>query len=164
MKSSLPKRYRPFGVGKFIGGNVYIHRQYEHLLPQEEYSRVRKLVPTVFNFTIIKFNLKTRAFTFIESPDFDTAHEPIVGDMIVCTPDVTSATWYKKRVILSSEYDPLIYHHKWLMVKDDYSGFNVEVSKARSVLWTSLTDVDKSRIGRRSYWRQFVLTRLNTLE
>ncbi len=163
MKNNLPKRYKPFGVGKFIGGNVYIHRQYEQLLPSE-YWGARSIIPDDFQYTIIKFNLKTRAFTFIESPDFDTAHEPTVGDMIVMTPDNSWASGYRSKFITHNNHDPLIYHHKWLFVHDDYTGFNVEVSKARSVLWTSLHDVDKSRIGRRSYWRQFVLTRLNTLE
>jgi hypothetical protein len=29
---SLPKRSRRFGIGKEIGGAVYLHRDYEHLL------------------------------------------------------------------------------------------------------------------------------------
>jgi hypothetical protein len=56
--------------------------------------------------------------------------------------------------------DPYIYHHKWLFVDDDYRGFNVEESKARSQLWISLGDVDRSRIGRQSYWQEQVVPRL----
>ncbi len=56
--------------------------------------------------------------------------------------------------------DPYIYHHKWLFVDDDYRGFDVAESKARSVQWIGLGDVDRSRIGRKSYWENYVVPRL----
>ncbi len=57
--------------------------------------------------------------------------------------------------------DPYIYHHKWLFVPDDYTGFNVAESKARSEQWIALSGVDRSRIGRLSFWEQNVVPRLN---
>ena len=59
--------------------------------------------------------------------------------------------------------DPYIYHHKWLFVTDDYSGFNVEASKERSRLWLGLDGVDKKRSGRKSYWVNNVLPRIQDL-
>ena len=44
---------------------------------------------------------------------------------------------------------------------DDYPGFQVHESKARSQLWISLGDVDRSRIGRASYWNEQVIPRLS---
>ena len=57
--------------------------------------------------------------------------------------------------------DPPIYHHKWLFVDDDYPGFDVAQGKLRSAAWLALPDVDKSRIGRRSYWQTHVVPRLD---
>jgi hypothetical protein len=57
--------------------------------------------------------------------------------------------------------DPYIYHHKWLFVADDYDGFDVEESKARSDAWLALPEVDKSRIGRACYWHTHVVPRLD---
>jgi hypothetical protein len=56
--------------------------------------------------------------------------------------------------------DPYIYHHKWLFVSDDYEEFDVEASKSRSERWMALTDVDRSRIGRKSYWDEQVVPRI----
>ena len=38
--------------------------------------------------------------------------------------------------------DPYIYHHKWLFVADDYDGFDVEESKARSGAWLCQTSIN----------------------
>lgn len=160
MKINLPKRSKRFGVGKEIGGAVYVHRDYVHVLPQEAYQKARALIPGGLDFVVVKHTIKTGAFTFIRSPDFDTAHEPTVGDMIICIPDEKSPMGFKTKVLWHSEYDPLIYHHKWLFVADDYQGFNVEESKNRSRAWLALTDVDKSRIGRSSYWETYVVPKI----
>ena len=66
-----------------------------------------------------------------------------------------------RRSELSRPADPYIYHHKWLFVDDDYRGFNVEESKVRSQHWIGLGDVDRSRIGRESYWNEQVIPRLS---
>jgi hypothetical protein len=58
--------------------------------------------------------------------------------------------------------DPYIYHHKWLFVKDDYSEFDVEESKRRSLAWLVLDGIDKKRIGRLSYWTAHVVPRIES--
>jgi len=65
------------------------------------------------------------------------------------------------RLVSLQSSDPYIYHHKWLFVADDYGGFDVDESKRRSLAWMSLPDIDKSRIGRKSYWEDHVLPRLH---
>lgn len=151
-KITLPKRSKQFGVGKEIGGNVYVHRQYESVLG-ERVQTAKSLIPADFSYTVVKLNLATQGVTFVFSPDFDAADEPIVGRHILARDDGT--TLERKQL-----EDPYIYHHKWLMVRDDYSDFDVAESKRRSKLWLSLTDVDKSRIGRKSYWNDQVVPRI----
>lgn len=151
-KTRLPKRSRQFGVGKEIGGNIYVHRQYEAALG-DRVQAAKKFVPGDFEYTVVKLNGATQAVTFVASPDFDTADEPIVGRYILVRVD--GSTQDRKQLD-----DPYIYHHKWLMVPDDYGGFNVEASKDRSRAWLGLEDVDKTRIGRKSYWESKVVPRL----
>ncbi|QDT51701.1 hypothetical protein Pan258_57930 [Symmachiella dynata] len=150
---TLPKRSKRYGVGKEIGGNVYVHRFYESVLG-ECLKEARGFLPNDFEYTVIKLNLMTKAVTFISSPDFDSADEPIVSRFIVVRADGT--TLDRKQLA-----DPYIYHHKWLMVKDCYTGFDVERSKRRSLLWLALNDVDKSKIGRKSHWDKHVIPKLD---
>lgn len=161
MKNNLPKRSKRFGVGKEIGGAVYIHRSYANVLPQGIYQKALALIPKNFDFVVIKYTIKTNAFTFIQSPNFDTEDEPTIGDMILCIPDKKSIVGFKTRVIWQNKYNPLIYHHKWLFVRDDYKGFDVKQSKNRSLSWISLQDVNRSLIGRKLYWETYVIPQIN---
>lgn len=155
----LPKRSKQFGVGKFIGGSLYVHRDYAHVLPQEEYNAAVKHSPRIDHrtfFNVIKYNTKTKAFTFIQSNTFDSLDEPIVGIALLMFPSAVTPGEYFYRWIFPPK-DPWIYHHKWLMVGDDYQGFDVEAAKARSALWMSIENINKSRIGKKSYWEAHVV-------
>jgi|LSQX01.2.fsa_nt_gb hypothetical protein len=149
----LPKRSKRHGVGKKIGGAVYVHRQYEGVLGQRVLEAKAHL-PEGFEYTVVKLSERTGIVSFIVSRDFDTNPEPTVCDSISVTPDGTICRRMQRP-------DPWIYHHKWLFVADDYRGFDVEESKRRSLAWMSLEDVDRHRIGRRSYWAHHVLKRLD---
>lgn len=145
--TKLPKK-SPLGVGKLIGGCLYIHKKYEDILSDALLSKAKGVIND-FEYTIIKHNTKTNGLTFIDSPDFDTSPNPIVGASILIRNDGT----IRKMSPLS---DPWIYHHKWLMVKDDYEGFDVEESKKYSIKWMKLKP-NKSRIGKKSYWDKNIL-------
>ncbi len=153
-KNNIPKRSKRFGVGKEIGGNVYVHREYEGVLGRRVQT-AKRAIPDSFDYTIVKLNIASQAVTFVECPDFDTADEPIVGRHILVREDGT--TQDRKQLD-----DPYIYHHKWLMVEDTYTGFDVTASQRRSRLWLSIENVDKSRIGRKSYWEAKVVPRILT--
>ena len=112
-------------------------------------------IPSDFEYTVIKHNEMNGNVSFIHCPDFDEAEEPSTGDYAVVKADGTVS-------LHKSLEDPYIYHHKWLFVADDYEGFDVAASQARSLAWLALDDVDKSRIGRASYWHQNVVPRLET--
>ncbi|HET6386941.1 MAG TPA: hypothetical protein VFJ58_26415 [Armatimonadota bacterium] len=105
------------------------------------------------SYPIVKQNLATGAISFIDSPDFDTDPEPIVGDSWLVRADGT--TRFRKQAA-----DPYLYHHKWLMVGDEYTGFDVRESQRRSLAWSALPNIDRARIGRKSYWSSVVLPRL----
>ena len=85
--------------------------------------------------------------------DFDVAPEPTVGDVVIVDAQGNVRIRWQPR-------DPEIYHHKWLVVADDYQGFDVEPGRQRSLAWMRLDGIDRKRIGRRSYWQQHVLPRL----
>jgi hypothetical protein len=142
------RRTNKFPAGKEIGGEVYAHKAYETQFPGV--AKAKAMLPGNFVYHVVKYNLTTREFSFIISSDFDTNHEPSVeGGIKVGAKGLKvfkNAGW--------------IYHHKWLFVTDDYSGFDVEESKKRSEKWTALANVDKSRIGQRAYWETKVLPRL----
>ena len=132
-------------IGKLIGGCIYVHRDYL----VEGYESWAEELPDGFEYTLVKVNTKSGAVTFIQCEDFDTAPEPTMGAAILVRNNGT----YKR---MSALDDPWIYHHKWQMVGADYQGFDVEESKARSAAWEAL-DVDRSRIGKKSYWEANVV-------
>ena len=140
-------------VGKYIGGCLYVHRQYEGVIPGLE--DIKKNVGGVGGYNLVKYNTETGVVTFICCNGFDTDPEPTLGNSILVKPDGSYHFFIPHE-------DPWIYHHKWLMVRDDYQGFNVAESKKRSEAWLALEDIDKSRIGKLSYWTSYVLPRLTT--
>jgi len=154
MAVRLLKRSKRFGVGKQIGGAVYVHRQYESKLGAAVAEAKRKLSAEA-DYQVVKYNYLTGAVSFVQSPDFDTAPEPTVGGILI----VDSQGQIRRRRQAS---DPEIYHHKWLFVADDFQGFDVEQSKQRSLAWTAIDGVDRKRIGKKSYWELQVLPRLST--
>lgn len=153
MTAVLPKRSKRFGVGKEIGGAVYVHRVYEAKLG-ELVADAKQHLPENTDYHVVKLNLRTRCVSFVQCLDFDTAAEPTVGNMVT----VDAEGKVRRR---SQSRDPEIYHHKWLFVAADYKGFDVEASKQRSLSWVSLENVDRTRIGRKSYWEQQVAPRLD---
>ncbi|HIE97166.1 MAG: hypothetical protein ABGZ23_15345 [Fuerstiella sp.] len=129
-----------------------MHRSYEHLLPVAV-PNATPAVPDGFNYTVVKYQLKTETVSFIVCDDFDSTDEPTVGN--VCTVKSDGATTIRRQ-----SKDPWIYHHKWLFVADDYAGFDVAAAKTRSMQWLSLDNIDFRRIGKKSYWEEHILPRL----
>ena len=131
----------------------YVHHQYEDLLGGTVEWAKRHL-PEHYEYTVVKLNQRNDSDSFIYCPAFDAEHEPAIAAIIVVSADGTA----QRRTTPS---DPYIYHHKRLFVADDYQGFDVEQSKARSQQWIALGNVDRSRIGRKSYWEEHIVPQLN---
>lgn len=142
----VPQRYKG-DVGKFIGGDLYVHKSAMDVLPIKELELAESKLPEDFEYEIVKYNASQGSFSFIGSPDWNTANEPIVGDAykVSSNGDVT---------ITRQKADPQIYHHKWNFVRDDYNGFDVRQSIQRSIDWyrDAKEEVNMFKIGTKSYW------------
>ena len=81
-----------------------------------------------FPYNSIMFDSKKDVVRFDEAPDFDTAREPRVGRYV--SVDLATGTAKEGK-------SDFIWHHKWLWVKDDYTGFDVDASREWSRKWAS---------------------------
>lgn len=148
----VPGRYHKTGVGKYIGGNLYVHKNYTDVFDSSYTTALDTLQKNApdFKFDIVKHNQEKNTYSFISSPDFDTKDEPTVGDSILVDNKGNLKLTKQKK-------DPQIYHHKWNFVKNDYSGFNVAQSVERSIAWKSVLGKNKqlsSKIGTSGFWEQ----------
>jgi hypothetical protein len=143
----LPKRRGQGVSGKEIGGYTYVHKLYAVDIWTDYFDpAVNKVAKQKgFTYNIVKFGKDGQIFSLINSPDFDTADEPIIKDVLLVR---TGKTIHYKAPYW-------IYHHKWMMVQDNYKGFDVEASKQRSALWIPKCK-DFSRIGRQDVWKKFL--------
>jgi len=136
-------------VGKRVGSCVYVHKLYEdEVIPAKILKAAKKHISYShqFSYDCVKWDKKTNNITFQWSPTFDNWDEPIVGKCFLVRSDGTNR-------ILPDKKNPQIWHHKWMWVKDDYSGFDVEKSKMRSELWKDkVTKEERRKIGYLSFW------------
>lgn len=128
LKGSVVKRSK-YGVGKQMGSQVYLHKDYvSDVIPKKVWENALKVLSDAdsdFEYNCVMYDTKTGNVRFDEAPDFDEAREPIVGDTITVKPDGT----------VKRGHSNYIWHHKWLWVKNDYQGFDVNQSKAWSNKW-----------------------------
>ena len=131
LKGSIIKRSK-YGVGKDIGGQIYVSKDYAtNVIPKEVYQDALnsfKNSNQFYNFNSLVYDPKTKRVRFDESPDFNTAREPIPGKI----------TWVSPNgAIAKTNTSKSIWHHKWIWVKDDYKGFDVGKSYDWSKHWLS---------------------------
>lgn len=128
LKGSVVKRSK-YGVGKQMGSQVYLHKDYvSDVIPKKVWENALKVLSDAdsdFEYNCVMYDTKTGNVRFDEAPDFDESREPIVGDTITVKPDGT----------VKHGHSNYIWHHKWLWVKNDYQGFDVNQSKAWSNKW-----------------------------
>ena len=124
--------------GKLVRNCVYCHRKYIQI----------KNYPSTGD--IIKINNDTNAISVIECFDFDNEDEPQIRTV-----------WGQNRTINYTRDTGPLYHHKWMFVADDYAGFNVEESKARSIkinaVLTAHPEIKRNKIGNKKYWEDNVI-------
>lgn len=153
-KGTEIKKSRKYGVGKQVGNTIYLHKSVEDKLPSEVLVLAKEKLPTDFDYTIVKFDESNGNITFINSPDWDSADEPIVGDAILIRGDGSER-------LIKQKKSPQIYHHKWLFVNDGYTGFNTEESKERSRRWLKVPNIEFNKIGYKNYWDTNVVPHIN---
>lgn len=130
LKGSVIKRSSKYGVGKEIGGQIYFHKNYVGDICPHLYELAKDILEEEhpdFKFNCLMYDKKKPdTLRFDEAPDFDTSREPMPGTMYSVDTDTGKIT---------KRYSPQIWHHKWLWVKDDYTGFNVQESYEWSKKW-----------------------------
>lgn len=119
-----------YGVGKLIGGKIYVHKNYaDRIIPTPIWKQAKEIVSgytSSFKYNCVCYSPKENIVRFDEAPDFDSVREPHPGKMI--------AVNLNTHEIIESNSD-MIWHHKWLWVDDDYCGFNVQVNWQWSKTW-----------------------------
>jgi len=151
LKGSKIERYLGL-VGKQMYGTVYVHKDYaSRIMPASVLDRAFKEVTKAypgFKYNVVEWDSHHDPKTlgkgnrgydivrFSESPDFNTAREPHVGEL-----------WQVQLLIqedgsvvptsVQHSHSNAIWHHKWLWVMDDYKGFDVQASKEWSAKWLS---------------------------
>lgn len=130
LKGSVIKRSSKYGVGKEIGGQIYFHKNYVDDICPNLYELAKDILEEEypdFKYNCLMYDKKKPdTLRFDEAPDFDSAREPMPGVML--SVDTSTGKIIKR-------YSPQIWHHKWLWVKDDYKGFDVEESYEWSKKW-----------------------------
>lgn len=157
----LPKRASKTGVGKLIGGQLYVHEQYANevapIMGMKDWLRRAIDIASDWDFEVVKFDPKVNKISLLQSPDWNTSPEPQVTAAIIVDQEQNTKRW-------NAPTSGVIYHHKWLFVKDDYKGFDVEESKDRSRHWMKVMDenpdLSYSKIGSKAYWEAQVLPKL----
>ena len=76
-------------------------------------------------FNAVVYNLKDKSIRFDESPHFDIDREPYAGCFVKVWADGS----------VGIDFTKSIWHHKWLWVKDDYTGFDVKELYNWSKTW-----------------------------
>ena len=124
--------YSKFGIGKSVGGKVYVVNGAWHgIIPSDVWNKAKKILvdknvsPCLFNTLCYDFK-KPHIVRFDLCEGFCTEREPVVGQMVFVDTE-TGEIWNK--------YNSQIYHHKWLWVPKDYEGFDVRESYEWSKHW-----------------------------
>ncbi len=154
-KGSAIKRSK-WGVGKDIGGSLYVHVDY---VPDEFKQMVAdartqvSIANAQFTPNIVRIDYKKGGVAFYDSVEFDTVQEPAAGLMVT----------YKDGAVSKPRQVNQIWHHKWLWVGDDYRGFNTTQSYDRSAQWLDHDDIPFAKIGNKKTWSEW-LTSVNLSE
>lgn len=137
-----------YGVGKSIGGEIYFHKSYaDEIVPSDILEDAIDILQDKFpnfRYNCMKYDPKRKRIAFQECPDFDTAREPVVGDWVAVELDLDGS------FNITKGHSNYIFHHKWMFVRNDYSGFDVEDSWNWSKKWLSTLEEtsDGNGIGR----------------
>jgi poly(A) polymerase len=132
---SVIRRYHD-NVGKQVGSSLYVHKLYaDQIIPKAILTKGIEIMTRSnpsFNYNCLMWDVAAKTLRFDEAPDFDSAREPHVGEYVVVSLDGKFPPRHGK--------SNSIWHHKWLWVKDDYTGFDVDKSKDWSRVWLSKLD------------------------
>lgn len=145
---SVIRRFKD-NVGKKVGTSLYVHKLYaDEVIPKNILQRAEDILTRSnpdFAYNSIMFDPQRGIIRFDEAPDFDTASEPTVGNYITVFLNRSNTSPPQKG------HSDSIWHHKWLWVKDDYTGFDVDKSKEWSRQW--LAKLNEPAKGSKLHWQ-----------
>ena len=136
---------------KKVANCYYVHKSsLQEMLNiiSDDYDKEEILHISKFTFLkheIIKYNSQQHKVSFIESPDWNTANEPTVGNSYCYNLKNASCCFRKGGTT--------VYHSKELFVSNDYTGFDIQKAKERTKLWSSMVSKDEKKlIGNKKHW------------
>lgn len=130
-------------IGKKIGKKVYVHVSCADKLPADMVRTIDlALYAMIKNGTtlpddenlVVKIDQSTGVVSLIETIGWTMLHEPFVSKSHTVFPNGKVTTRIFNACASNSMFQP-VYHHKWMFVCDDYTGFDVVESKRRSNWW-----------------------------
>lgn len=136
-------------VGKKMGSKIYAHVKYgADIVPKDIWDKACEMWNNVFDgiYTVNTFCYDTKkpnVVRFDTCSGFDAMECPVVGHLFY----VDTSTG-----LISFGFTPQIYHHKWMWVKPDYDGFDVQASYEFSKLW--LSKFEEPASGSLEKWKQ----------
>ena len=117
-------------------------------MPQDVWAKATTIWNNVFDgiYTVNTFCYDTKSphiVRFDTCSGFDTMECPVVGRMFYVDTNTHCISFGKTQQI---------FHHKWLWVKPDYDGFDVQESYEFSNLW--LSKFDETASGSMRKWTE----------
>lgn len=102
-----------------------------------------------WDYQVIRYDKTEHSISFIQSPDFDSAPFPIVGDGMKLKMK-GEWTWH---LVKGRTKNPQIYHQKELFIDPCfYKGFDAIEARWRTILMNRIPELDKKRIGNYDYF------------
>lgn len=151
------ERDSKYGVGKRVGNQVWLHHQYQEVFCPFGLRKALKIIERNipnsvghFKYDVVRYDEKNNTFCFILVDDFDENPEPVIYAWVTVNLNNNQI----KGTIC--ENNRPIYHHKWLMVTDDYNGFDLDEAKERSQKIQEC-NFNKNKMGRSEFWNEHCL-------
>jgi len=136
-----------YQIGKIMAGKIFIHVNYQDTLPKTALDlkkEMDQMIPKDFEYRTLSWDPTAKIMALIETPDFDSAHEPIKGRTFTL----------KDGELKETAYDYRVFHHKWQWVADSWSGFDVEEAFARSQIIAEKLDETPRGNSRKDWEKQ----------
>lgn len=116
-------------VGLNIDSWITVQKNYaSEIVPFNEFLEAQKVLNTrypLFQYEIVSYNKSLKKIRFEDCPHFDNRENPEIAGYVI----------YDLKTKNIEFIEPNTTHmllDKWLLVKDDYTGFNVQESYERS--------------------------------
>lgn len=130
LKGSSIARCAKYGVGKLVARDIFFHKDYAHIVLKDYPELLEVIKDAPIEYNVLKFNRITHNLSFVECKCFDTEREPMLGWVVTYNPVTKKCT--------KPRFYHHIYHHKWMMVTNDYKRFDVAESWRWSRTWLSV--------------------------